>query len=78
MNDFITEDLTFAGVLEVLGLPCYKCTTGTSTRMKFVFDTIPEIDEISKKFWKSDIRVEPISFSLALRKLKAMIHANKQ
>lgn len=77
MNDFVTEDLAFAATLEILGYPCYKCTKGSGVRMKFVFDAIPEIDEISKKFWKNELRVEPISFSLALRKLKSMVHANR-
>lgn len=72
-NEFITSDLTLATTIS-LNFPITFIDRSDSSRVEFIFDNSPELNQFIEAFWKNELRIEPKQFSNQLRIIKARIY----
>lgn len=73
-NDFYsTSDLNLAGVIS-LYYPIFSIDKSNPKKIIFIFKKDKNLDLIIEKYWHEELRIEPIKYSNALKKLKNRIY----
>ncbi len=72
---FKTKDLAHAAYLHVSGVPLSGLESGPRF-VYFVFNDLGRCERLTQLFWSGDGAVSAKAYSIALRELKARIHAH--
>jgi len=71
---FRTADLAITAALSVSGFVVEEVERADARRSVFIFRDSAELQEAVKKYWRSELRVEPQSYFNQLKILKARIY----
>lgn len=74
-NQFSTSDLNLAAVIS-LSFPMQEINRGNPRKVQFIFEENKEIEELIKKYWNKELKVEPQEYSNQLRLIKNRIYSN--
>ena len=74
---FTTSDLPLASTLYYLSFKLEGLQRIDESKFNFVFKHTPELNETINKFWRKELRVEPIDFLFAQRQLKSRIYQDR-
>jgi hypothetical protein len=72
-NIYSTSDLTLAAVIS-LYYPIFSIDKSNPNKVVFIFKKEKNLDLIIEKYWKEELRIEPIKYSGVLKKIKNRIY----
>ena len=75
-NYFKTSDLALATTLS-LHFPIISNRSFNPRKVLFVFNRLPELDQLVNKFWQNQISVEPQVFANQIKNLKTRIYSSE-
>lgn len=73
-NTFRTADLSLAAALCVSGFVAKEVDAVSPRRSVFVYDAGEALQEAVNRYWRGEMRVEPMSYFQQLKILKARIY----
>lgn len=77
MESFITSDLVLASTLSALNFQVIDLDRSDESRIGFVFEDTEELQEVVNKFWKEELRLEPLMLFNSMKLLKRRLFSNK-
>jgi len=72
-NLYKTADLPCASAL-ALFCPIRTLEKNGSAKVFFVFEKTKELEDVERKFWNKELRVDPLEFSNQMKSLKTRIY----
>jgi len=76
-EDFSTTDLSLASTLYYLGFQLKGLQRVSPSKVSFIFEHAPKLNETINKFWRKELKVEPSDFLLMQRQLKSRIYQDQ-
>ena len=73
-NTFRTADLSLAAALCVSGFVAKDVDAVSPRRSVFVYDAGETLQEVVNRYWRGEMRIEPMSYFQQLKILKARIY----
>lgn len=74
-NYFKTSDMALATTLS-LHFPIITIDRFNPRKVLFVFNRLPELDQLVEQFWQNKITVEPQVFANQIKNLKTRIYSS--
>ena len=76
MNEYKTSDLTLASTLSYYGYVVQRLDEVGPRKYEFVFRYNEDLQDLIRKFYAEEARVEPNKFCAKQRKIKNQIYSN--
>lgn len=74
-NFFKSKDIYISSILQLHNIPLVRVETLNGGRCIFVFQHIPDLDDLIAKFFNKQLRVEPQSLFETWKGLKALAYS---
>jgi len=73
---FTTTDLNLATTLSIFA-PLMSVNKSDPRRVKFLFGKTDFLENLVEKYWRKELKVEPLEFSNQMKALKTRIYASE-
>lgn len=74
VDEFETQDLGLAAYLYATGTKYIGIVEGPTRRKIFIFERLPEIEEVQQRFLNRELTIEPKLYHQALLTLKEFLY----